>query len=137
MHSPLLTFNSLPGPPISYETTITKLQAAGVLVGIGVTTPDFAKNARFDLTWVRPFLTARLIDDSRVRLFTQAGLESNGRVNQRQAYALASTNLDKILGIEHSSEDADLVAFEGGSLFDLSSKVAAVVSPQRGLVDLF
>lgn len=57
-------------------------------------------------------------------------------MNKRQAYALASTNLDKILGIEHSSEGADLVAFEGGSLFDLSSKVAAVISPQRGLVDL-
>jgi len=33
----------LPGPPISSETTITKLQSAGVLVGIGVTTPDVAK----------------------------------------------------------------------------------------------
>lgn len=58
-------------------------------------------------------------------------------MNKRQAYALASTNLDELLGIKHDSEDSDLVAFEGGSLFDLSSKVAAVVSPQRGLVDLF
>jgi len=58
-------------------------------------------------------------------------------VNKRRAYALASTNLDKLLGIKHDSKDSDLVAFEGGSLFDLSSKVAAVVSPQRGLVDLF
>ena len=64
-------------------------------------------------------------------------MESSGRVNKRQAYALASTNLDKLLGIEHENGDADLVAIEGGSLFDLSSKVAAVVSPQRGLVDLF
>ena len=58
-------------------------------------------------------------------------------MNKRQAYALASTNLDKLLGIKHKNEDSDLVAFEGGSLFDLSSKVAAVISPQRGLVDLF
>ena len=57
-------------------------------------------------------------------------------MNKRQAYALASTNLDKLLGIKHNGEDADLVAIEGGSLFDLSSKVVAVVSPQRGLVDL-
>lgn len=63
-------------------------------------------------------------------------MESSGRVNKRQAYALASTNLDKLLGISHG-EDADLIAIEGGSLFDLSSKVAAVLSPQRGLVDLF
>lgn len=58
-------------------------------------------------------------------------------MNPRQAYALASTNIEKLLGINHGSEDADLVAFEGGSLFDLSSKVAAVVSSQRGLVDVF
>ena len=58
-------------------------------------------------------------------------------MNQRQAYALASTNLDKLLGIKHDHEDADLIAIEGGSLFDLSSKVVAAVSPQRGLVDLF
>lgn len=68
---------------------------------------------------------------------TQAGLESSGRINKHQAYALASTNLDKLLGIKHGSDYADLVAFEGGSLFDLSSKVAAVISPERGLVDLF
>ena len=58
-------------------------------------------------------------------------------MNKRQAYALASTNLDKLLGIKHGSKDSDLVAFEGGGLFDFSSKVVAVVSPQRGLVDLF
>jgi hypothetical protein len=33
-------------------------------------------------------------------------------------------------------ETADLVAYEGGSAFDLSSKVVAVLSPERGLVDL-
>ena len=137
MRFQVLILNSLPGPPISSETAITKLQSAGVLVGIGVDTPDMAKNARFDLTWVRPLLRLRLTGSSLMRLYVQAGLESSGRVNKRQAYALASTNLDKLLGIEHDNEDADLVAIEGGSLFDLSSKVAAVVSPQRGLVDLF
>lgn len=58
--------DSLPGPPISSETTITKLQSAGVLVGIGVTDPDLAKNARFDLTWVRPLPIPRFTDNSRV-----------------------------------------------------------------------
>ena len=57
-------------------------------------------------------------------------------MTERSAYALASNNLDKLLGIEHDNEDADLVAIEGGSLFNLSSKVAAAVSPQRGLADL-
>lgn len=53
-----LTLDSLPGPPVSSETAITKLQDAGVLVGIGVFNPDLARNARFDLTWVRLFSRA-------------------------------------------------------------------------------
>ena len=57
-------------------------------------------------------------------------------MNQLQVYALASTNLDKLLGIKHDYEGVAFTVFEGDSLFELSSKVATVVSPQRGLVDL-
>lgn len=64
-------------------------------------------------------------------------MESNGRINKQQAYALATTNLDKLLGIVNLSDDAaDLVAYQGGSVFDLSSKVVAVLSAERGSVDL-
>ena len=64
-------------------------------------------------------------------------MESNGRIDEQQAYSLASTNLEKLLGIVNlSNETADLVAYEGGSAFDLSSKVVAVLSAERGVVDL-
>lgn len=64
-------------------------------------------------------------------------MESNGKIDEQQAYSLASTNLEKLLGIVNlSNEIADLVAYEGGNAFNLSSKVVAVLSPERGLVDL-
>jgi hypothetical protein len=64
-------------------------------------------------------------------------LESNGRIDDQQAYSLASTNLEKLLGVVNpTDETADLVAYEGGGVFDLSSKIIAVLSPARGIVDL-
>lgn len=69
------------------------------------------------------------------RIIFQASLESNGRINEHQAYAMASTNLAKLLGV--TAEMPDLVAYDGGSIFDLSSKVAAVISPEKGSVELF
>jgi hypothetical protein len=69
-------------------------------------------------------------------LALKAALESNGRVGKLQAYALASTNLEKLLGVDVINADTgDLVAYKGGSAFELSSKVVAVISPQRGLVE--
>jgi hypothetical protein len=64
-------------------------------------------------------------------------LESNGRLTQREVYELASTSLENLVGLKNvNGETADLVAYDGGTAFDLSSKVVAVLSPQRGLVDL-
>ena len=64
-------------------------------------------------------------------------MESNGRIDDQQAYSLASTNLEVLLGVVNPTDDtADLVAYEGGNAFDLSSKVVAVLSPERGFVDL-
>ena len=49
-----------------------------------------------------------------------------------------STDLEQLLGIRGVDEEfSDLVAFDGGNVFDLSSKVVGVISPGRGLVDLF
>jgi len=63
-------------------------------------------------------------------------LESNGRIDRRQAYELASVGLENMLKIWGVGDEPDLVAYDGGSAFDMSSKVAAVLSPQRGLVDM-
>ncbi|KAG6831394.1 hypothetical protein H0H92_010996 [Tricholoma furcatifolium] len=69
-----------------------------------------------------------------------AVLESNGRIDQRQMHALAYTNLPKLLGVRdidnYGLANEDMVAYEGGGAFDLSSKVVAVISPGRQVVDL-
>ena len=71
-----------------------------------------------------------LIDD------IQAALESNGEIQKADALALASVNVEKLLGIKTDSLQGDLVATHGGDLLDFS-KVVGVISPRRGLVDIF
>jgi hypothetical protein len=63
-------------------------------------------------------------------------LEAGGQISKDQALALGSTNMEMLLTGQVVLEDADLVATEGGGLLDLQSRVIAVLSPRRGLVDL-
>ncbi|TFK43732.1 carbohydrate esterase family 9 protein [Crucibulum laeve] len=108
----------LAGPPLTNDTSLVTLLREGVIVALGARDAALARNTRFDLEW--------------------AALESNGRINQRQAYAMATTDLEKLLGVRGvDQEGADMVAFEGGGMFDISSKVVAVISPRREFVDLF
>lgn len=65
---------------------------------------------------------------------TQAALETNGGMSVPEALALASTNLEHLLGVQ--SHDADSVATKSGSLLDFEGKVVGIISPVRGLVDL-
>ena len=67
----------------------------------------------------------------------QAALESDMRITKEDALALASTSLEKLLGGESSPESSELVATEGGDLLQFGSKVIAVISPLRGVTDLF
>ncbi|KAL1701180.1 hypothetical protein EV121DRAFT_212640 [Schizophyllum commune] len=110
----------LPGPPLTKDTNIVRLLEAGVTVGIGPQGIDgdqlgewAVRNLRFDAAW--------------------AALESDGRITQAQALALASTNIRKLLGVKGSG---DLVATRGGSILDFESKVVGVLSSSRGVVDL-
>jgi len=65
-------------------------------------------------------------------------LESNTRISEQQAYALVTRDLERLLGVRGIDEEsADLVAFDGGSIFDFSSKVVGVISTRRGSVELF
>mgnify|MGYP007051653998 CR=1 FL=1 len=65
-------------------------------------------------------------------------MESNGRIQEEKAYALVTTDLERLLGVRDLDEEtADLIATEGGSLFDQGSKVVGVISPKRELVDIF
>lgn len=78
-----------------------------------------ARNVRFDLAWV--------------------ALEAGRRISRAQAYALASTNLEKLVGgdVEATAAVADLVVTEGGDLLSMESRVVAVIAGRRGDVDLF
>ncbi|KAF9481821.1 hypothetical protein BDN70DRAFT_830235, partial [Pholiota conissans] len=108
----------LPGPPLTNDTALVTLLEHGVVVGLGIRSAWEARNTRFDVQW--------------------AILESNGRISEHKAYALVTTNLQNLLGIRGIDDDMDdLVAFEGGNMFNLSSKAVAVISPGRGLVETF
>ena len=50
--------------------------------------------------------------------------------------ALASVNVEKLLGINVDGVHGDLVATRGGDLLGFDSKVVGVISPRRGVVDL-
>ncbi|KAG6828905.1 hypothetical protein H0H92_006356 [Tricholoma furcatifolium] len=103
----------LPGPPLSRDSAVTALLAKNVNVAIGVRDDFDAHNARFNLAWV--------------------ALESNGTMSKNQALQIATTNLDRAFGV---TKVRDIVAYRGGSLFDFESKVAAVISTERGTIEL-
>lgn len=106
----------LPGPPLTNESAITTLLANGVTVGIGILEQWSARNTRFDVAW--------------------AALESFDRISKEQAIALASVNLEKLLGIKPSGGLSDMIATRGGTVLDSEAKVIGIISARRGLVDL-
>ncbi|KAG6372339.1 carbohydrate esterase family 9 protein [Boletus reticuloceps] len=106
----------LPGPPLTKDSAITTLLAHGVKVGIGILEQWSARNTRFDAAW--------------------AALESNGQISKSETLALASTNLEELLGVKPTvSLSGDLVATVGGSLLDLEAKVVGIISPRRHSVE--
>ncbi|KIK64860.1 hypothetical protein GYMLUDRAFT_258822 [Collybiopsis luxurians FD-317 M1] len=107
----------LPGPPLTQDSAITTLLAHNVTVGVGVTEAWDARNTRLDVGW--------------------AALEAGGTISKAQAIALASSNLEKLLGLKSGTVASNLVATTGGTLLDFESKVVGVVSSRKGVVDLF
>ena len=129
----------LPGPPLTEHSAISQLVAHNVTVGIGVQGIWSARNARFDVAWVRSFQVIQCMAERlplRARLH-QAALEANGKLSQEQAIALASKNIETLLGAKIDDEDIDMVATSGGDLFEMSAKVLAIVSSRQGSVELF
>ncbi|KAG1827623.1 uncharacterized protein BJ212DRAFT_1494927 [Suillus subaureus] len=106
----------LAGPPITQESLVTALLKAGVNVGIGVVDESNARNTRFEAGWF---------------LFT-----SNGFIDRTTALALATTNLEKALGIQREMPQ-DLVAYRGGDVFEFEAKAVGVISETLGRIDLF
>ncbi|KAJ7195756.1 hypothetical protein GGX14DRAFT_474307, partial [Mycena pura] len=109
----------LPGPPLSADTATTLLLRHGVTVGLGVSADYDARNARFEMAW--------------------AALDSNGTIDYATALALASTNIERALGVDSGAQEDvdDLVVLEGGGMFDFESKVVGVISARKAAVELF
>ena len=64
-------------------------------------------------------------------------IDAAGEISKAQAFAIASTNVEKLLGGKVDPDaEREFVATEGGDLFDMKSKVRAVISPRQGFVHL-
>ncbi|KAF9061078.1 hypothetical protein BDP27DRAFT_1338711 [Rhodocollybia butyracea] len=111
----------LPGPPLTQRSAISTLLASNVTVGVGADASAhgawIARNTRFDISW--------------------AALEADGVITKAGALALASSNLQKLLGLKSGTVSSALVATTGGTLLDFESKVVAVLLSNKGVVDLF
>ncbi|KZT35524.1 hypothetical protein SISSUDRAFT_1064386 [Sistotremastrum suecicum HHB10207 ss-3] len=108
----------IPGPPLSADSAISTLLKHNITVGLGTGENWEARNVRFDLAW--------------------AALDSGGELSLPEVLKLATVNMDHIFDIERGDGHLDdLVAFEGGTALDLESKVVAIISPEREVVELF
>ena len=88
------------------------------------------------LTW-HGFVVVHLLSGGETDDFDdQAALEAHGEISKAEALALASVNLEKLLGVEPDHSRNDLVATRGGTLLDFQSRVVGLISPRRGVVDL-
>lgn len=82
-------------PPLTAQTPIEALVSSGVTVALGILESWSARNTRLEAAWAR--LSAPSLTDE-------------------GALALVSSNLEKLLGVEKRSveaERADWVAYEG------------------------
>ncbi|KAJ7182422.1 hypothetical protein C8R43DRAFT_1100885 [Mycena crocata] len=107
----------LPGPPLTRKTSVMTLLEHGVNVALGVKADYDARNARFEIAW--------------------AALDADGAIDYSTAMALASTNMDRALGLDLGADAEELVAYQGGSMFDFESKVVGIMSERRAAVELF
>ncbi|RPD74182.1 hypothetical protein L226DRAFT_535646 [Lentinus tigrinus ALCF2SS1-7] len=122
---------TLPGPPQTADSLIGYLIKHNITVGVGprgigaIGHPGVidmansrARNLRFDIG--------------------EAMLDAGpGLLDKASAFSLGSVNVEKLLGLELHDKERDLVATAGGDLLDYEGKVIAVISPRRGLVDVF
>ena len=66
-------------------------------------------------------------------------LEVDGGIRREQACALVNTRHQRDPCLDHVADGGlgDLVVFDGGSAFEFSSNVVAMLSHQQGLVEVF
>ncbi|KAJ7273060.1 hypothetical protein C8J57DRAFT_1316535 [Mycena rebaudengoi] len=112
----------LSGPPLSAQSSAAWLAVHNVTVGLGpqgslLSSAWAALNLRFDMAWV--------------------ALESNSSISKEAALAMASSNIEELLGIQPTQAGNNLVVTSGGDIFSFEGKVVAMISSRRGVVDLF
>ncbi|KAF8161156.1 carbohydrate esterase family 9 protein [Crassisporium funariophilum] len=107
----------LPGPPITKNSAIVELINNNVVVGIGCEEIWSARNLPFDIAW--------------------AAIEAGGGLSKEEAFAIGSTNIEKLLGVRVEDDQTDLVATRGGDLLSYESRVVAVISPRLQSVHTF
>ena len=100
---------------MSKDTAFTTLLKHNVTVGFGIEEAWQGRNQRFELAW--------------------AAINAGGLISYEEAINIGSTNLERLLGLEVKSQ-GDLVAYRGGGMFEMTSKVIAVISESRGHIDL-
>ncbi|KAJ3740867.1 hypothetical protein DFH05DRAFT_1528666 [Lentinula detonsa] len=106
-----------PGPPLTQHSAISTLLAHNVTVGVGVESDGAwaVRHTRTEVSW--------------------AALEAG--ISKAEAIALTSSNLEKLLGLTSGTVSSNLVATTGGTILDFESKVVAILSSKRGVVDIF
>ncbi|KAF8161153.1 carbohydrate esterase family 9 protein [Crassisporium funariophilum] len=104
----------LAGPPLAEDNSVSLLSSYNVTVGVGVEEQWSSRNLRFDIAWV--------------------ALEASEKISNCQAMALASVNLERLLGVQ--APNTDLVVVKEGSMLDFEGKVIGMISPLRGTVEL-
>lgn len=68
------------------------------------------------------------------RSYSQTAIEAHGKISKTQAIALATVNVERLLGLR--TPNTDLVAVKQTSLYDFTGKVVGVISPREGGVNL-
>jgi hypothetical protein len=86
-----------------------------VTVGFGIEENWQARNAWFDAAW--------------------EAINAGGDLDKETALSLISINLEKLLGLE-LEEQREMVVWQGGDVFEMQSKVIAVISKPREQVDV-
>lgn len=77
---------SLPGPQLSGDTAVTALLKHRVNVGLGVMADYDARNARFEIAWVRCVELLQMNQDTDIDISIHAGgagLQWNDRLSTR------------------------------------------------------
>lgn len=67
----------------------------------------------------------------------QLALESGGTISFGDAFAMASSNIEKLLGVDLEATSTDLAVTTGSDLFSFEAKVIGMISPRREVVELF